>query len=99
MYRLHGGGRVFHQAIGIPLGTNCAPLFASLLFHSYSAAFLADLIQRKENRLARFFHISFRYIDDVLSLNNPSFGDFIHLIQTKELEIKDTTNCEVSLIS
>ena len=34
----------------------------------------------------------FRYIDDVLSLNNSRFGDFVHRIYSIELEIKDTTD-------
>jgi hypothetical protein len=32
----------------------------------------------------------FRYIDDVLSLNNSRFGDFVDCIYLIELEIKDT---------
>ena len=36
------------------------------------------------------FNLTFRYIDDVLSLNNPKFNDYI--IYPKELEIKDTTD-------
>ena len=34
----------------------------------------------------------FRYIDDVLSLNNSKFGDYVELIYPVELEIKDTTD-------
>ena len=37
------------------------------------------------------FNFSFRYIDDVLSLNNSRFGDFVDRIYPIELEIKDTT--------
>ena len=74
------------------MGTNCAPLLADLFLHSYEADFIADLIRKKEYRLARSFNLSFRYIDDVLSLNNPNFGDLIHRIYPKELEIKDTTD-------
>ena len=33
-----------------------------------------------------------RYIDDVLSLNNSRFGDFLHLIYPSQREIKDTTD-------
>ena len=55
------------------MGTNCAP-------HSDKADLIADLIQNKEHRLARSFNLSFRYIDHVLSLNNPNFGDIIHPI-------------------
>ena len=38
------------------------------------------------------FNLSFRYIDDVLSLNNPKFNYYIDVIYLKELEIKDTTD-------
>ena len=34
----------------------------------------------------------FRYIDDVLSLNNYRFGDFVDRINPIELKIKDTTD-------
>ena len=37
------------------------------------------------------FNLTFRYIDDVLSLNNPKFNDYIDVIYPKKLEIKDTT--------
>ena len=33
------GGRVFQQTIGIPMGTNCAPLLVDLFLHSNEAEF------------------------------------------------------------
>jgi hypothetical protein len=65
------GRLVFQQTVGIPMGTNCAPLL--------------------EKKLARSFNFTFRYINDVLSLNNSRFGYFIDRIYPIELEIKDTT--------
>ena len=38
----------------------------------------------------------FRYIDDVLSLNNYRFGDFVDCIYPIDLEIKDTTDTDTS---
>jgi hypothetical protein len=35
---------------------------------------------------------TFRYIDDVLSLNNSRFGDFVDRIYSIEIEIKDTSD-------
>ena len=86
------GGLVFQQTIGIPMGTNCAPLLADLFLHSYEAEFLQGLLQKKYRKLAQTFNFSFRYIDDVLSLNNSRFCDYLHLIYPSELEIKDTTD-------
>ena len=44
---------------------------------------------KSEKKLARSFNFMFRYIADVLSLNNPRFCDFVDRIYPIELEIKD----------
>jgi hypothetical protein len=36
------------------------------------------------------------YIDDVLSLNNSRFRDYLHRIYPSELEVKDTTDAQKS---
>ena len=38
----------------------------------------------------------FRYINDVLSLNDSKFGDFVDHIYPIELEIKDTIDTDRS---
>ena len=38
------GGKVFQQIVGIPRGTNCAPLLADLLLYSYEAEFIQSLL-------------------------------------------------------
>ena len=86
------GGRVFQQTIGIPMGTNCAPLLANFFLYSYEAHFIEGLLKKNEKKLARCFNFTFRYIDDVLSLNNSRFGDFVDRIYSIENEIKDTSN-------
>ena len=86
------GGLIFQQTVGIPMGTNCAPLLADLFLHSYEAEFIQNLLKdKKKKHLAKSFNFTFRYIDDVLSLNNPHFSENLHLIYPSELEIKDTT--------
>jgi hypothetical protein len=84
------GGRVFQQTVVIPMGTNCAPLLADLFLFSYEADLIQGLLQKNEKKLARSFNFTFRYIGDILSLNNYMFGDFI------EVEIKDTTDTVTS---
>ena len=37
------------------------------------------------------FNLTFRYIDDVLSINNDNFHTYVNTIYPNELEIKDTT--------
>jgi hypothetical protein len=38
------------------------------------------LLKKNQNVLVRFFNFTFSYIDDVLSLNNLPFGDFVDRI-------------------
>jgi hypothetical protein len=90
------GGRVFQQTVGIPIGTNCAPLLADLFLYSYEADFIQGFLKKNENRLAQSFNFTFRYIDDVRSLNNSRFGNFVDRIYPIELEIKDTTDTDRS---
>ena len=37
-------GKVFQQIIGIPMGTNCAPLLADIFLYSYEAEFIQPFI-------------------------------------------------------
>jgi hypothetical protein len=41
---------------------------------------------------ARAFNFTYRYIDDVLSINNSRFAEFLPLIYPPELEAKETTD-------
>jgi hypothetical protein len=68
------------------MGTNCAPLLADLFLYSYEADFIQGLLRKNEKKLARFFNFTFRYIDNVLSLNNSRFGDFVDRIYPIERE-------------
>ena len=69
-------GRVFQQTAGMTMGTKSVPLLADLFFYSYETNFLQGLPKKKEKKLTRPFHFTFRYIDDVLSWNNSKLSDF-----------------------
>ena len=64
----------------------------SLCLHPYEADFLQSPPKNKDRKSAQTFNSSFRYIDDVLSLNNSRFGDYEHRIYPNEHETKDTTD-------
>ena len=66
-----------------------------MFLYSYEADFIQGLLKKNE-KLARSFNFTYRYIDDVLSLNNSRFGDFVDRIYRIELEIKDTTDTDRS---
>ena len=88
------GPLVFRQTIGIPMGTDCAPLLADLFLYSYEYEFLESLTKSKALHSARKFNLSFRYIDDLLSLDNVHFKDYVNEIYPPELELKETTESD-----
>jgi hypothetical protein len=67
------GGTLFQQVVGISMGTHCAPLLADLFLYSYESEFLQKLVKDKKMHEAIAFNFTYRYIDDVLSVNNSRF--------------------------
>ena len=78
------------------MGTNCAPLLADIFLYSYEAEFKKSLLSNGKKKLASQFNFTYRYIDDVLSINNPDFENYLGQMYPAELEIKDTTESNTS---
>jgi len=74
------------------MGTNYAPLLVDLFLYSNETFYSQGLFKKTEKMLGRSFNFPIPYIDDVLSLNNSRFGDFVDRIYPIELEIKVTTD-------
>ena len=89
-------GRIFQQTVGIPMGTNCPTLLVDLFLYSYEADCIQGLLKKNEKKLVRSFTFTFRYIEDVLSLNNSRLGYFVDCIYPIEFEIKDITDTDRS---
>ncbi|KAK3100125.1 hypothetical protein FSP39_015107, partial [Pinctada imbricata] len=66
-------------------------LLADIFLYSYDAEFIQSLVSEGKRYLASDFNFTYRYIDDVLSLNNPKFADYLSSIYPSELEVKETT--------
>ena len=84
------GNSVFRQIIGIPMGTNSAPLLADLFLHTFEYDFMLRTMKQDMTKAVQFSN-TFRYIDDLLSVNNENFRNYISDIYPSDLELKDTT--------
>jgi hypothetical protein len=62
-----------------------------LYMYSYETEFILKLLRDNNKKLAVSLNHTFRYIDDVLSINNHNLHNFYLYIYPNELEIKDTT--------
>ena len=80
------GASLFRQVIGIPMGTNCAPLASQHLSLLLRRLFLDNMIRRGHRKLARPFNLCYQHINDLIVFNNSKkFGDYV-----KEIYL---TNC------
>jgi hypothetical protein len=88
--------RVLQHTFGILMGTHFALFLADLFLYSYEADFIQGHLKKNGKKLSGSFNFTFRYIDDVISLNNFRFGDFIDRIYPIQLEIKYITDTDRS---
>ena len=52
-------GSILRTAVGIPIGTNCAPADANLYLYSYESEYNDWLTRSNEVEKAQAFHLSF----------------------------------------
>lgn len=71
------GKSLFKQKIGIPMGTDCAPFLANLFLYSYEYNWLKDKQKEKKFDFLKKFKYCFRYLDDLLCINNDQTMDSI----------------------
>ena len=69
-------GKVFQQTVGIPMGTNGTPL-VDIFLYPHEAEFKQSLLSTGKKQLASRFNLTYRYIDDVLSINNSGFENYL----------------------
>ena len=81
------GGKVFRRVIGIPMGTNSAPLLAD----PFSSHVRVIKTMKGDITRALQFNKTFRYIDHLLCVNNDNFNKHINEIYPSELILKNTT--------
>ena len=80
-------GMVYQQIVGIPMGTNCAPLIADLFLCCYERDFMSNLQKSKRFDLIDKFNDTSRYLDDIFTIDNPTFAEHIPDIYPRELQL------------
>ena len=87
------GNTLFRQTIGMPMGIDPAPFWANIYLYSYESKYITNLTKNncsKENKiLAKRFHATSRFIDDLIALNDGGeFGKIHNKIYSKEMDLK-----------
>ena len=83
-------GSIFRQLIGIPMGTDCAPDLANRFLFVFEYKYVMGLINSGSSD-TKLFRFVYRYIDDLLILNdNGNFDQIFSDIYPNVLELKST---------
>ena len=93
-------GMVYQQIVGIPMGTNCAPLIADLFLYCYDRNCMSNLQKSIRFDLIDKFNDTSRYLDDLFTIDNPTFAEHIPDIYPRELQLNkaNTSDKETSFL-
>ena len=81
------GTKLYRQIVGIPMGTNCAPLVADLFLYCYERDFMDSLNHDNQADVIEAFNSTSRYLDDLLNIDNPYFEGMVNQIYPSELQL------------
>ena len=81
------GTKLYRQIVGIPMGTNCAPLVADLFLFCYERDFMKNLSSDYQADVIKAFNSKPRYLDDLLNIDNPYFEGIVNQIYPPEWQL------------
>ena len=81
------GTKLYRQVVGIPMGTNCAPLVADIFLFCYERDFMMSLSDDKQADVIDAFNTTSRYLDDILNINHVYFDNMVSQIYPSELQL------------
>ena len=88
------GTKLYRQIVGIPMGTNCAPLVAGLFLFCYERNFLLSLQGNNQTDIIEAFHSTSRYLDDLLNIDNPYFQQMVGQIYPTEFQLDNANSSD-----
>ena len=93
--------KLYRQIVGIPMGTNCAPLVADLFLFCYERDFMKYLSNDNQADIIKAFNSTTRYLDYLLNIDNPYFEGMVNQIYPPELQLNkaNTSDTEAPFLS
>ena len=88
------GSKLYRQIVGIPMGTNCAPLLADLFLLCYERDFMLSLSDDNQADIIEAFNSTSRYLDDLLDIDNPYFEQMVGQIYPTELQLNKANSSD-----
>ena len=86
--------KLYRQIVGIPMGTNCAPLVADLFLFCYERDFMLSLSDNNQSDIIEAFNSTSRYLDDLLNIDDPYFEQMVGQIYPTELQLNKANSSD-----
>ena len=86
------------QIVGIPMGTNCAPLVAYLFLFCYGRDFMLSLSDNNQTDIIEAFISTSIYLDDSLYIDKPYFKQMVGQIYPTELQLNKANSSDTEAL-
>ena len=92
--------KLYRQIVGIPMGTNCAPLVADIFLFSHERDFVVSFSEDTQSDVIEAFNSTSRYLDDLLNIANILFDRMVNRIYPSEFQLKkaNVSDAEASFL-
>ena len=87
------GSKLYRKIVGIPMGTNCAPL-VDLVLLCYEGDFVLSLSDNNQTDIIEAFNSTSRYLDDLLNIVNPYFEQMVGQIYPTEFQLNKANSSD-----
>ena len=81
------GSKLYRQIVGIPMGTNCAPLVDDLFLFCYERDFMLSLLDDNQSEVIEAFISAYRYLDDLMNNDKYIFDSMVSHVYPSELQL------------
>ena len=88
--------KLYRQIVGIPMGTNCAPLVADLFLFCYERVFMMSFSADKDAEIIEAFNSTSRYLYDLLNIDNTYFDGTVKQIYPSELQLNTANSSDTA---
>ena len=87
-------GYLLSDKTHIPMDTNCGPLVADLFLFCNERDFMLSLSDNNQADIIEAFNSTFRYLDDLLNIDNPYFEQMVGQIYPTELQLNKANSSD-----
>ena len=91
--------KLYRQIVGIPMGTNCAPLVAAFFLFCYERDFITSLSDVKQAEIIEAFNLTSRHLDDLLNIDNPYFEGLVNRIYSPVLQLNKANTSDTERVN